>query len=160
MANGILGGIGAVLGYASGEDTGDSLLNAGIVGAAGYGMQTFTAPVKVATIKAKDNRANSTFKQIKHQQKANTDIEFINEKLKRLDRSLNRLSETRKQTILHNLEVSGVAEKMGLDINTLLHSEAQDVKVNLKSQIASLKGQLNSPDKFVIAEELIKTWAF
>ena len=68
MANGILGGIGAVLGYASGEDTGDSLLNAGIVGAAGYGMQTFTSPVKVATIKAKDSRANFTFQQIKHQQ--------------------------------------------------------------------------------------------
>ena len=127
MANGILGGIGAVLGYASGEDTGDSLLNAGIVGAAGYGMQTFTSPVKVATIKAKDNRANFTFQQIKHQQKANTDIEFINEKLKRLDRSLNRLSETRKQNILHNLEVSGVAQKMGLHLTLLRQMEAKDV---------------------------------
>ena len=160
MANGILGGIGAVLGYASGEDTGDSLLNAGIVGAAGYGMQTFTAPVKVATIKAKDSRANFTFQQIKHQQKANTDIEFVNEKLKRLDRSLNRLSETRKQTILHNLEVSGVADKMGLNVSMLRNMDAQDVKIGLKNHIAGLKGQLTSPDKFVIAEELIKTFAF
>ena len=160
MANGILGGIGAVLGYASGEDTGDSLLNAGIVGAAGYGMQTFTSPVKVATIKAKDNRANFTFQQIKHQQKANTDIEFINEKLKRLDRSLNRLSETRKQNILHNLEVSGVAQKMGLNLTLLRQMEAKDVKVGLKNHIAGLKSSLADPDKFVIAEELIKTQAF
>ena len=142
----------------SGDSGSESLLNAAIAGVAGFGMQSFTQPVKVATIKAADNRAKYTFKDINHQRAIASDIERLDAKLERLSKRFNRLGEARKRVLVDNLANAGILDHFGGDSVSALDADAY--KVHMKAQISGLRKQLTNPDKFNIAQKLIDTSAF